>query len=327
MKAVVNNQHPTRLEKKPMRKQKSSKGVGATWKKCVQCRELFLFLLPAVVLIFIFNYIPMYGVIMAFQDFSPAKQIAGSEFVGFAHFIRLFKLPNFWNLIWNTVGISVLALIVNFPLPIILALFLNQIKRPKVKNLSQTITYMPHFISTVVIVGMINVLLSPSSGIYGGFCKLLGVEATNILGKEKAFRWLYVLSDAWQHTGWNSIIYIAALAGIDPTLYEAATVDGANRLDKVIHIDLPALLPTIIILLILNTGSILGVGFEKVYLMQNATNIGVSEVLSTYVYKLGLKNAQYSFSTAVGLFNTMVNFVILTVVNKISSRVSETSLW
>lgn len=299
----------------------------SVWKRCIQCRELFLFLLPAILLIFIFNYLPMYGILMAFQDFAPALGISGSPFVGLKHFQRFFQLPTFWSLIWNTVSISLLSLAVNFPLPIILALLLNQIKNPRAKNITQTITYMPHFISVVVIVGMINVLLSPSGGIYGGICNALGVEAVNFLGKQAAFRWIYVLSDSWQHTGWNSIIYIAALSGVDQSLYEAATVDGANRLDKIVHIDIPALIPTMVILLILNTGSILGVGFEKIYLMQNATNIAQSEVLSTYVYKLGMKSAQYSFSTAVGLFNTIVNFAFLFIVNKISKKVSSTSLW
>lgn len=297
------------------------------WRQCVKCRELFLFLLPSLLLILIFNYLPMYGILMAFQDFSPALGIGGSPLVGVKHFLRFFSLPTFWNLIGNTITISLLNLLVNFPLPILLALMLNQIKGERAKRFTQTITYMPHFISVVVIVGMITVLLSSSGGIYGGVCKALGLEAVNILGKPEWFRWIYVLSDAWQHTGWNSIIYIAALSSVDPSLYEAATVDGANRISKIVHIDLPALIPTMVILLILNTGSILSVGFEKIYLMQNATNIALSEVLSTYVYKLGMKSAQYSFSTAVGLFNTVVNFVILFAVNKLSGRVSETSLW
>lgn len=304
-----------------------AKGWRDTWRRCVQCRELYLFLLPAILLIFIFNYIPMYGILMAFQDFSPALGVSGSPFVGLEHFERMFKLPTFGNLIWNTVSLSLLSLAVNFPLPIILALLLNQIRSPRGKKISQTITYMPHFISVVVVVGMINILLSPSGGINGGICSALGIEAVNFLGKESAFRWIYVLSDAWQHTGWSSIIYIACLAGVDPSLYEAATVDGANRLDKIIHIDLPSLVPTMTILLILNAGSVLGIGFEKIYLMQNSTNIGVSEVLSTYVYKLGIQSAQYSFSTAIGLFNTLVNFVVLAIVNTISKRVSDNSLW
>ena len=303
------------------------KSKTSIWKRCWQCRELFLFLLPAFLLILIFNYFPMYGIVMAFQDFKPALGIDGSPFVGFEHFRRLFQLPAFWSLIWNTVSISLLNLVINFPLAVFLALILNQIKHARSKKFIQTITYMPHFISVVVIVGMIRILLSPSGGIYGGICNALGVEAINILGKEGAFRWVYVLSDAWQHTGWNSIIYIAALSGVDQSLYEAATVDGANRLDKIIHIDIPTLIPTMVILLILNTGSILGVGFEKIYLMQNGANIAVSEVLSTYIYKLGLQSAQYSFSTAVGLFNTMVNFFFLFVVNQVSKMVSNTSLW
>ena len=174
---------------------------------------------------------------------------------------------------------------------------------------------------------MINVLLSPAGGIYGGVCKALGIKAVNLFSKPGAFQWIYVLSDTWQHAGWNSIIYLAALSSVDPSLYEAATVDGANRLQKIFHIDIPALIPTMVILLILNTGNVLSVGFEKIFLMQNSANIGVSEVISTYVYKIGLKSAQYSFSAAVGLFNTLINFVVLLLVNQISKKVADTSLW
>lgn len=303
-------------------------GRPSLWKRVVKCRELYLFLLPAVVLILVFNYIPMYGITMAFQDFTPSVGIWDSPWVGFKHFERLFTLPKFQEILGNTVTLSLLSLVVNFPVPIILALLINQIRGAKSKKITQTITYMPHFISVVVVVGMIKVLLSSSGGLYGGLAHLFGIaEPINILGKAELFKWIYVLSDVWQHTGWNSIIYIAALSSVDPLLYEAATVDGANRWHKIRHIDFPALVPTMIILLILSTGSILGVGFEKIYLMQNSLNVAVSEVISTYVYKIGLQSAQYSFSTAVGLFNTMVNFIFLFVVNKISSKVSETSLW
>lgn len=285
-------------------------------------------MLPAVALILIFNYIPMYGILMAFQDYAPNLGIQGSSWVGFKHFERLFTLPKFQEILGNTVTLSILSLVINFPIPIIFALLVNQIRNARMKKITQTISYMPHFISVVVVVGMIKVLLSPTGGLYGGLMSAFGVsEPANLLGKAEWFKWIYVFSDVWQHTGWNSIIYIAALSSVDPMLYEAATVDGANRWHKVRHIDFPALIPTMIILLILSTGNILGVGFEKIYLMQNSLNIAVSEVISTYVYKIGLQSAQYSFSTAVGLFNTVVNFIFLFVVNKISSKVSETSLW
>ncbi len=297
-------------------------------KQIIKCKELYLFLLPTILLIFIFNYIPMYGILMAFQDFAPSLGIDGSPWVGLKHFQRLFTLPKFGEILKNTVTISVLSLIINFPFPIVLALLVNQITHARVKKTVQTITYMPHFISVVVVVGMIKVLMSQSGGLYGGLISLFGIaNPVDFLGKESAFKWLYVFSDVWQHTGWNSIIYIAALSSVDPALYEAATVDGANRWHKIRHIDIPALIPTMVILLILSTGNILGVGFEKTYLLQNPLNVGASEVISTYVYKIGLQSAQYSFSTAVGLFNTIVNFLFLLLVNTVSSKISETSLW
>lgn len=301
--------------------------ADSLWKRCFQCKELFLFLLPAILLILVFNYFPMYGILMAFQNFVPSKGIWGSSFVGLQQFERFFSLPTFGSLIGNTVKISLLSLAVNFPIPILLALLLNQIRGERTKKAAQTFVYMPHFISVVVAVGMINVLLSPTGGIYGGVCKALGIKAVNLFSKPGAFQWIYVLSDTWQHAGWNSIIYLAALSSVDPSLYEAATVDGANRLQKIFHIDIPALIPTMVILLILNTGNVLSVGFEKIFLMQNSANIGVSEVISTYVYKIGLKSAQYSFSAAVGLFNTLINFVVLLLVNQISKKVADTSLW
>lgn len=315
------------MKKKPNTPGKPSGPSVSLWKRCLQYKELLLFLLPAVVLVLVFNYFPMYGIIMAFQDFVPSKGIWGSSFVGLAQFERFFRLPTFGSLIGNTVKISLLSLVVNFPLPIFLALLLNQIQKEKVRKAAQTLTYMPHFISVVVAVGMLNVLLSPSGGIYGGICKAFGIKGVNIFGKLGAFQWLYVFSDAWQHTGWNSIIYLAALSSVDPSLYEAATVDGANRLDKLFHIDIPTLVPTMVILLILNTGNILNVGFEKIFLMQNPSNAAVSEVISTYVYKIGLKSAQYSFSAAVGLFNTVINFIVLLFVNQVSKKVADTSLW
>ena len=191
----------------------------------------------------------------------------------------------------------------------------------------QTVAYMPHFISVIVIVGMILVFLSPSTGLAGNIFQFFGLKPINFMGKVEYFRSIYVLSDVWQHAGWNSIIYIAALAGVDPQLYEAAKVDGASRMQQIIHIDIPHLLPTIIILLILNTGSLLGVGFEKIFLMQNGMNLSVSEVIDTYVYKIGILSNQISYSTAIGLFNTMINFTILIIVNQIAKKTSETSLW
>lgn len=290
--------------------------------------QLYLLVLPAIVAIFMFCYVPMYGVQIAFKDFRPIKGIWGSEWVGMTHFMRFFRSYQFVDLLRNTLLLSLYSIIAGFPMPILLALMLNQISAQRFKRILQTVTYMPHFISTVVMVGMLLVFLSPSTGLFGHMMRALGVaEPPNLMGEKELFRSIYVLSDIWQHTGWDSIIYLAALSAVDLSLYEAATVDGANKLQRMWNIDIPCLLPTVIILLILRAGNIMSVGFEKDFLMQNDLNLPVSEIISTYVYKLGLKQAQYSFSAAVGLFNTVINFVLLIVVNSISRRVGETSLW
>jgi putative aldouronate transport system permease protein len=204
---------------------------------------------------------------------------------------------------------------------------LNQMRAKRFKQVLQTVTYMPHFISVVVVVSMLTIFLSPSNGLYGNIMRALGLEAENIMGDAGMFRSIYVWSDVWQHTGWDSIIYLAALSGVDPNLYEAATVDGASRFKKMIHIDIPSLAPTCIVLLILRIGGVMNVGFDKAFLMQNPLNTSSSEIISTYVYKVGLVSGQFSMSAAVGLFNNAINFILLVVVNKISRRVSDSSLW
>lgn len=289
--------------------------------------QLYLFLLPSVLLIFCFNYLPMYGVQIAFKDFKPAKGIWGSDWVGLEHFLRFFRSYQFGSLIKNTLLLSLYGLLAGFPLPILFALLLNQMRFTKFKKLLQTVTSMPYFISTVVLVGMVSIFLSPSSGIYGAVCNILNLTSQNPMGDPGLFRHIYVWSGVWQGMGWGSIIYLSALSAVDPSLYEAATIDGANRFQKIINIDLPTIAPTCVISLILSAGGIMGVGFEKVYLMQNSLNLSTSEVISTYVYKVGIQSAQYSFSAAVGLFNTVINFVILVIVNQIAKRLGETSLW
>ncbi|KMK77839.1 sugar ABC transporter permease [Alkalihalobacillus pseudalcaliphilus] len=283
--------------------------------------------LPAFIIILLFNYVPMYGLQLAFREFDPTRGITGGEFVGLDYFRRFMESHQFWTLMRNTFLISFYSLIVGFPIPIFIALMFNQIRHARRKRMIQTVAYMPHFISVIVVVGMILIFLSPSTGIIGHLFSWVGLEPVNFLGKPEYFRSIYVLSDVWQHAGWNSIIFVAALAGVNPQLYEAAKVDGASRLQQIIHIDIPHLVPTIIILLILNAGSLLGVGFEKIFLMQNSMNLPVSEVLETYVYKIGILSNQISYSTAIGLFNTMINFIILIVVNRIAKKTSETSLW
>ncbi len=297
------------------------RGIRRNW-------GLYLLLLPALVLLFCFNYLPMYGVQIAFKDFTPSNGIEGSPWVGFANFQTFFNSFQSKNLIWNTITLSLYSLIAGFPFPIFLALMMNQIRVKRFKQTLQVVTYLPHFISTVVMVGIMLILLSPSNGIYGNLAHALGIQSPpNIMGQAGAFQHIYVWSDVWQHAGWDSIIYIAALAAIDPTLYEAATVDGASKFQRLIYIDLPFLIPTAVILLIMRAGNIMNLGFEKVYLMQNPLNTSISEVISTYVYKIGMISNQYSLSAAVNLFNTIINFVLLVLVNGVSKKLGDTSLW
>lgn len=298
------------------------------WLRIRRNWELYLLLLPAVVLLVCFTYKPMYGVLIAFKEYRPAKGIWGSEWAmpWFKYLKKYFDSYQFAATIRNTLTITLYSLLV-FPVPIVLALSVNQMGRGKFKKFFQTVTYMPHFISTVVMVGLLTLLLSPGSGVFGTICNLLGVEAPNLIGKAGAFKHLYVWSDIWQHAGWDSIIYIAALSGVDPSLYEAATVDGASKMQKVRFIDIPMLIPTAVIMLIMRAGGLMSLGFEKVYLMQNDLNITSSEVISTYVYKIGVVNTQYSYSAAINLFSTIVNFILLIMVNKIAKSISENSLW
>ncbi|WP_258166275.1 sugar ABC transporter permease [Paenibacillus sp. PCH8] len=289
--------------------------------------ELYLLVLPPVLYLLIFKYIPMVGVQIAFKDFSVVKGIWGSPWVGLKHFEAFFQSPNFWLLIKNTIGISFYSLIAGFPIPILLALALNEIRTGYFKKTVQMVTYAPHFISTVVMVSIIILMLSPHVGVVDKLFTLLGFPMTNFMGIPEYFKSIYVWSGVWQGMGYSSIIYIAALAGVDPSLYEAAKMDGASRLRKIWHIDLPTLVPVTVILLILSLGSIMGVGFEKIYLMQNPLNTSASEVISTYVYKVGLIGANFSFSSAVGFFNSIINLILLVIVNGISRKVSQNSLW
>lgn len=275
----------------------------------------------------VFHYIPMYGVQIAFKDFIANKGILESPWVGFKHFERFFDSFYFWRIIENTLGIGIYELIVGFPIPIILALMINELRTGKFRKFVQTVTYMPHFLSIIVMVGMVMMFLSPVSGLVNGVIASFGGDPISFMTEPGWFKSIYVWSGVWQTMGWSSIIYIAALAGIDPQLHEAARVDGASRLQRIWHINVPGIAPTIIVLLILNMGSILGVGFEKVFLMQNNLNMESSDVISTNVYRSGILGAQYSFSAAVGLFNSIVNFIMLITVNRIARKVSSSSLW
>lgn len=289
--------------------------------------QLYMFVLPAFISIFVFAYIPMYGVVIAFQNFRPAMGFFNSPWVGFDHFVRFFNSHWFWVLIRNTLHINILALVVGFPLPIILALAFNEVKDGKLKKFIQTVTYAPHFISVVVLSGMVISFLSPTTGIINHLLGFFGVEATNFLGIGSWFSTIFVLSGVWQSTGWATIIYLAALAGVDPTLHEAAIVDGATRIQRIRYINIPTIMPTVIILLIMNVGSLMSMGFERVFLLQNPLNTTHSEVIATYVFHVGLIGGQFSFAAAVGLFNSAINAILLVVVNFISKKVSEVGLW
>ncbi|NOU75489.1 ABC transporter permease subunit [Paenibacillus sp. LMG 31458] len=289
--------------------------------------QLYLLALPAVVYLLIFNYIPMYGVTIAFKDFNAVKGIFGSSWVGFDHFVRFFHSYQFWTLIRNTITISLYQLIGGFPIPIILAILLNQTRNKRFKSFVQTVTYAPHFISIVVLVGMMFMFLSPRAGFVNHIIQAFGGEPILFMGIPEYFKSIYVWSGVWQNTGWASIIYLAALAAISPELYEAAKVDGASKWKQILHIDLPGLMPTAIIIFIMNAGQIMNVGFQKLYLMQTPLTESSQEIISTYIYKIGLINNEYSYSTAINLFNSAINIILLILVNYMSKRVSKTSLW
>ena len=312
-----------------MKRTKKVPSVAHTWRQdWKRNKALYFFVLPAVVEVFIFHYIPMYGAQIAFRNFKPARGIWGSAWAGFKWFDRFFSSFQSQTVIVNTLVLSILLLVCSMPVSIFFALLVNQYKNASFKKVIQTVSYAPHFISTVVMCGMIILFLSPSQGLYGTLCKALGVTAGNPMGEAGLFRPIYILTDIWQQMGWESIIYIAALSSVDPGLYDAATVDGAGKLQKTIHIELPSLVPTITLIFIMRIGGILSIGFEKAYLLQNNLNLSTSEILATYVYKVGLvQNAQYSYSAAIGLMNSVVNMSMLIFFNWLSRRFSENSLW
>ncbi|MEX1028905.1 MAG: ABC transporter permease subunit [Paenibacillaceae bacterium] len=289
--------------------------------------QLYLLILAPMVYIIIFKYIPMYGAQIAFRDFSIVKGFAASDFVGLKHFEMFFNSPNFWLLIKNTLGISLYSLAIGFPAPIILALALNEVKNTKFKKTMQMVTFAPFFISTVVMVSMIIMFLSPRLGFVDYIVRALGFESINFMGVPEYFKSIFVWSNIWQGIGYGAVIYMAALAGINPELYEAAKVDGASRFQKMRHVDIPGIAPAAIILLILGVGQMMNVGFEKIYLMQNPLNVSTSEVISTYVYKVGLLGANFSFSAAVDLFNSLINLILLITVNYVAQKISDSSLW
>ncbi len=296
-------------------------------KKCLSNWQLYLMILPAFLFIILFEYLPMYGVQIAFRDFNFKDGITGSPWVGLQNFERLFNSYWFPIVLKNTIVLSGLRLLLGFPLPIIFALMANEVGNAKVKKWIQTVSYAPHFISTVVMCGMIILLLTPETGLLNLLIQFFGGESISFMQNPAMFKWIHVLSGIWQGTGWSAIIYFAALSGVDKSLLEAAEIDGANRLQKIRYINFPVLVPTILIQLILSMGSILSVGYQKILLLQNTLNLNASEVISTYVYKVGLQNYQYSFSTATNLFNSLVNCLMLITVNAIVKKMTKTSLF
>ena len=289
--------------------------------------QLYLMLLLPVLYIIIFCYVPMGGIVIAFKDYSFRKGILGSDWVGLKYFKQFFGSPDIGMLLKNTLIISFYQLIVTFPAPIILALALHIIGNDRFKKFMQTVTYAPYFISTVVLVGIVLQCLHLNIGIVNTVIEFLGMDRVDFMGRVSYFRHIYVWSGVWQTTGFSAIIYIAALGNVDQSLVEASLIDGANRLQRIRIVELPALKPIITIQLIISIGSIMGVRFDKIYLMQNTLNLPVSEIISTYVFKRGMKDLQYSFATAVGLFNSVVNFILLFAANKLSQKFGETSLW
>ncbi|HEL1583082.1 TPA: sugar ABC transporter permease [Streptococcus suis] len=286
-----------------------------------QQKLLLLMLLPGLALTFIFRYIPMYGVLIAFKDYNPLKGVLGSEWIGFSEFTKFLSSPNFGNLLANTLKLSVYGLLLGFLPPIILAIMLNQLLSDKAKKRIQLVLYAPNFISVVVIVGMIFLFFSVG-GPVNSILSLFGIEA-NFLTDPDFFRPLYILSGIWQGMGWASTLYTATLVNVDPALIEAAKLDGANIFQRIWHIDLPALKPVMVIQFILAAGGIMNVGYEKAFLMQTSLNLTSSEIISTYVYKIGLVSGDYSYSTAVGLFNALINIILLIAVNKIVKRIND----
>lgn len=307
------------LKQGNVQRKKLCRRILANW-------QIYVLILPMFIYILIFNYLPMAGLQIAFRDFRASKGIWGSKWVGMKYFIKFFNFPNCWKIIRNTLTLSLYSLS-TFPLTVITALLINEMRSPVYKKVVQMVTYAPHFISTVVICSMITLFMNQSGGLFNSVIVLLGGKKVDFLGTASYFPHIYVWSGVWQNLGWGTIIYLAALSGVSPDLHEAAYLDGANRLQIIWHVNIPTILPTIVIMLIMNCGSILSVGFEKVYLLQNSLNLDTSQIISTYNYQMGLLDGQYSYTTAIGLANTLVNVVMLTIVNTISRWLSDISLW
>ena len=313
--------------KKRLTKVEKRIGRNKTLKKIWENRTLYVFLLPMLIFFAVFYFSPLWGLQIAFKDFKPGLGVMASPWVGLKYIKQFVDSYYFWVLLRNTLTLSLYGLAVNFPIAILMALIIQYIPKLKFKKLTQVATYAPHFISKVVLSGMLFVFLAPSSGITPNRSVALGGKAIDFMGSAGAFPHLYVWSGIWQNAGWNSIIYIAALTGISPELHEAAIVDGASKLQRVRYIDLPSILPTAIIMLIMDCGRIMSLGYEKALLMQTSSNLDASQIISTYVYEVGIKGSQFSYSAAIGLFNNIINCVLLLLVNRLARKITGNSLW
>lgn len=313
--------------KRPRQSLLSSEGRRYVGRKIWKNRYIYLMTLPIIAYFILIRYVPMYWLRIAFYDYKLLRGSAGSKFVGLKHFQQFVTGMSFGQLISNTLSLNLLSLLFSFPFPIIFALFLNEIGSQKFKRTVQTISYLPHFLSTVVIVSMLNTLLSVQTGAVNGALRSMGLGTVYFMGEPAWFQPIYILSGIWQGTGWGAIIYISALSGINPELYEAARADGAGRFRQMWHVSLPGIRETIVIMLIMRVGQMMNIGFEKPFLMQNALNISKSEVISTYVYKLGLQRNDYSRSTAIGLFNAVISLALVLIANFTSRKLSDTSLF
>lgn len=291
-----------------------------------RCWQLYLLILPAVISVFIFHYMPIYGLQIAFRNYRPSKGVWGSQWVGLKWFIKFFEYPDFWKIIRNTLGISLYS-IATFPCAVLLALMLNEVSNAKYKRYVQMITYAPHFVSTVIVCSMVIIFTQYSNGVINNITNLLGLGRHDLITVPKYFSTIYVVSGLWQNLGWDAIIYLAALASVSPELIEAARIDGANRLQIIWNVTLPCILPTVVTMLILSTGKVLSVGFEKIFLLQNSLNLDASRVISTYVYEIGIESGQFSYSAAIGLFNNVINVICIVIVNMISKKVTSVGLW
>ncbi len=310
-----------------MTKTKKENFFQRLWANMKKNWILYVMILPVALYYIIFAYMPMYGIQLAFKDYHVKQGIMGSPWVGLEHFIRFFNSYNFGSLLKNTIGISVYSLLVGFPIPIIFALMLNYLRNKFLKKTVQMVSYAPYFISTVVMCGMIAIFMNPDTGILNVIRNFFGMESVDFLAKPEWFKDIYVWTGVWQGMGWSSIIYISALSGVDYQLHEAAIVDGATKIQRMIHVDLPSIKPTIIMLLILQIGSLMNVGFEKVFLLQNTLNKSAASVISTYTYEVGLLNSDYGYSTAVGLFNSVINVILIVGANQLCKKFADESLF